>query len=112
MVCNPSIQFMIYESSLKHLKAKRTANKQGLKNATALEVFLLGALAKLGATVSTYPLLVVKNLSGSKLEETKVAIVLAPLEGYFGNSCNSMVGLLVDQEELSTMEIKIEKKIS
>ncbi|XWS65660.1 hypothetical protein CRYUN_Cryun05aG0132800 [Craigia yunnanensis] len=39
MVCNPSIQFMIYESSLKHLKEKRAANnKHGLKNVSALEV--------------------------------------------------------------------------
>ncbi|KAF3446970.1 hypothetical protein FNV43_RR12150 [Rhamnella rubrinervis] len=68
MVCNPSIQFMIYESSLKHLRAKRAANKQGLKNITALEVFLLGALAKLGATVSTYPLLVVKSRLQAKQE--------------------------------------------
>lgn len=37
-VCNPSIQFMIYESSLKYLRAKRTANKSGFKNVTALEV--------------------------------------------------------------------------
>ncbi|KAK6928629.1 Mitochondrial substrate/solute carrier [Dillenia turbinata] len=63
MVCNPSIQFMIYESSLKHLKAKRSATTGGTKNVSALEVFLLGALAKLGATVSTYPLLVVKASS-------------------------------------------------
>ncbi|XP_058085129.1 peroxisomal nicotinamide adenine dinucleotide carrier-like isoform X2 [Magnolia sinica] len=68
MVCNPSIQFMIYESSLKHLKAKRAANKRELKNVNALEVFLLGALAKLGATVSTYPLLVVKSRLQAKQE--------------------------------------------
>ncbi|XP_061966774.1 peroxisomal nicotinamide adenine dinucleotide carrier-like isoform X1 [Populus nigra] len=68
MVCNPSIQFMIYESSSKHLRAKRSANKQGYKNVTALEVFLLGALAKLGATVSTYPLLVVKSRLQAKQE--------------------------------------------
>ncbi|THU47040.1 hypothetical protein C4D60_Mb09t11300 [Musa balbisiana] len=61
MVCNPSIQFMIYETSLKHLRSKRTGTKHGDKNVTALEVFLLGALAKLGATVATYPLLVVKS---------------------------------------------------
>ncbi|XP_057974621.1 peroxisomal nicotinamide adenine dinucleotide carrier-like isoform X2 [Malania oleifera] len=67
-VCNPSIQFMIYESSLKHLRAKRATNKQGLKNVTALEVFLLGALAKLGATISTYPLLVVKSRLQAKQE--------------------------------------------
>lgn len=61
MVCNPSIQFMIYESSLKRLRAKRATNKQGSKTVTALEVFLLGAIAKLGATLATYPLLVVKS---------------------------------------------------
>ncbi|RYQ86733.1 hypothetical protein Ahy_B10g106370 isoform A [Arachis hypogaea] len=65
MVCNPSIQFMIYESSLKRLRA-RSSKKQG--NVTALEVFLLGALAKLGATVSTYPLLVVKSRLQAKQE--------------------------------------------
>ncbi|KAM7509074.1 hypothetical protein LguiA_019527 [Lonicera macranthoides] len=60
MVCNPSIQFMIYESLLKRLRAKHAA-KQGSKNISALEVFLSGAFAKLGATVCTYPLLVVKS---------------------------------------------------
>ncbi|XP_074295563.1 peroxisomal nicotinamide adenine dinucleotide carrier-like [Silene latifolia] len=61
MVCNPSIQFMIYETSLRSLKEKRATNKLGVKQVTALEVFLLGAVAKLGATVVTYPLLVVKS---------------------------------------------------
>ncbi|XP_047160532.1 peroxisomal nicotinamide adenine dinucleotide carrier-like isoform X2 [Vigna umbellata] len=37
MVCNPSIQFMIYESSLKHLRAKRAAKKQGNTSISALE---------------------------------------------------------------------------
>ncbi|XP_044507403.1 peroxisomal nicotinamide adenine dinucleotide carrier-like isoform X1 [Mangifera indica] len=68
MVCNPSIQFMIYEGSQKHLRKKRAAKKQGFKNLSALEVFLLGALAKLGATVSTYPLLVVKSRLQAKQE--------------------------------------------
>ncbi|KZV39820.1 peroxisomal nicotinamide adenine dinucleotide carrier [Dorcoceras hygrometricum] len=67
-VCNPSIQFMIYESLLKHLRSKRSSTKQGLKNITALEIFLVGALAKLGATVSTYPLLVVKSRLQAKQE--------------------------------------------
>ncbi|KAL8484352.1 hypothetical protein ACS0TY_026869 [Phlomoides rotata] len=41
MVCNPSIQFMIYESLLKHLRAKRSAKKQGSTDIKALEVYLL-----------------------------------------------------------------------
>ncbi|KAF9598820.1 hypothetical protein IFM89_031488 [Coptis chinensis] len=59
MVSNPSIQFMLYETLLKKLKARRA--EKGNTGVTALEVFLLGAVAKLGATVMTYPLLVVKS---------------------------------------------------
>nr|DAD26650.1 TPA_asm: hypothetical protein HUJ06_028118 [Nelumbo nucifera] len=60
MVSNPSIQFMLYETLLKKLKARRASSKKGNDAVTALEIFLLGAVAKLGATVVTYPLLVVK----------------------------------------------------
>nr|GEU46833.1 peroxisomal nicotinamide adenine dinucleotide carrier-like [Tanacetum cinerariifolium] len=68
MVCNPSIQFMIYESSIKYLKTKRAIKKQSSHTVTALEVFLVGAIAKLGATVTTYPLLVVKSRLQAKQE--------------------------------------------
>lgn len=60
MVSNPSIQFMLYETLLKKVRQRRALNKNGSKGVTALEVFLLGAVAKLGATVVTYPVLVVK----------------------------------------------------
>ncbi|MQL90165.1 hypothetical protein Taro_022753 [Colocasia esculenta] len=60
-VTNPSIQFMLYETLLKKLKQRRATNTKGTDGITALEIFLLGALAKLGATVATYPLLVVKS---------------------------------------------------
>ncbi|KAH6769124.1 Mitochondrial substrate carrier family protein [Perilla frutescens var. frutescens] len=60
MVSNPSIQFMLYETLLKKLKKRRSSSK-GNNGVTAYEIFLLGALAKLGATVVTYPLLVVKS---------------------------------------------------
>ncbi|XP_076882398.1 peroxisomal nicotinamide adenine dinucleotide carrier-like isoform X1 [Bidens hawaiensis] len=59
-VSNPSIQFMLYETLLKKLKQRRASTNNN-KGVTALEIFLLGALAKLGATVVTYPLLVVKS---------------------------------------------------
>nr|XP_043609696.1 peroxisomal nicotinamide adenine dinucleotide carrier-like [Erigeron canadensis] len=68
MVCNPSIQFMIYETSLKYLKAKQANNKLSSNKVSALEVFLVGAIAKLGATVTTYPLLVVKSRLQAKQE--------------------------------------------
>ena len=50
-VCNPSIQFMIYETSLKHLRAKRAENKQGLKTVTALEVKYTLEMVKLESTL-------------------------------------------------------------
>ncbi|CAI8586265.1 unnamed protein product [Vicia faba] len=55
MVSNPSIQFMLYETLLAKLKKRSASN-----TVSALQIFLLGAIAKLGATVVTYPLLVVK----------------------------------------------------
>lgn len=61
MVSNPSIQFMIYETLVKKLKKRRARSNKVDKGVTALEIFLLGAVAKLGATVVTYPLLVVKS---------------------------------------------------
>ncbi|CAN6320868.1 unnamed protein product [Urochloa humidicola] len=68
MVCNPSIQFMIYETLAKRLQSKRSGKQLPKRNLTAMEVFLLGAIAKLGATVVTYPLLVVKSRLQAKQE--------------------------------------------
>ncbi|KAL6503740.1 hypothetical protein OROGR_025663 [Orobanche gracilis] len=61
MVSNPAIQFMLYETFLKKLKRRRLSSSKGTNDVTALEIFLLGALAKFGATVLTYPVLVVKS---------------------------------------------------
>ncbi|PWA92028.1 substrate carrier protein [Artemisia annua] len=69
MVSNPSIQFMLYETLLKKLK-QRHALSNSNKGVTALEIFLLGAVAKLGATVVTYPLLVVKAIA-NKIKRCK-----------------------------------------
>ncbi|EPS66116.1 hypothetical protein M569_08659, partial [Genlisea aurea] len=61
MVSNPAIQYMLYETLLTKLKNRRRLSVEGNNGITALEIFLLGAMAKLGATVVTYPLLVVKS---------------------------------------------------
>ncbi|KAJ4980139.1 hypothetical protein NE237_010919 [Protea cynaroides] len=61
MVSNPSIQFMLYETLLKKLKTMRASRNKGNDGVTALEIFFLGAVAKLGATLVTYPLNVVKS---------------------------------------------------
>ncbi|XP_074583153.1 peroxisomal nicotinamide adenine dinucleotide carrier isoform X1 [Curcuma longa] len=60
MVSNPSIQFMLYETLVKKIKRRRDLKAKGAEGLTALEIFILGAVAKLGATIVTYPLLVVK----------------------------------------------------
>lgn len=61
MVSNPSIQFMLYETLLIKLKKRRASKSKAADGFTALEIFLLGAVAKLGATLVTYPLNVVKS---------------------------------------------------
>ncbi|KAK7305839.1 hypothetical protein VNO77_43751 [Canavalia gladiata] len=70
MVSNPSIQFMLYESMLTKLKKRRAGSKKDGNGVAALEIFLLGALAKLGATVVTYPLLVVKARLQARQDKT------------------------------------------
>ncbi|KAJ8764043.1 hypothetical protein K2173_004934 [Erythroxylum novogranatense] len=70
MVSNPSIQFMLYETMMKKLKKHRALHKSRNTGVTALEIFLLGAMAKLGATVLTYPLLVVKARLQAKQHTT------------------------------------------
>ncbi|KAK4353824.1 hypothetical protein RND71_026018 [Anisodus tanguticus] len=46
MVSNPSIQFMLYETLLKKIRKRRASSKKGANDVTALEIFLLGAVAK------------------------------------------------------------------
>nr|GMD00465.1 peroxisomal nicotinamide adenine dinucleotide carrier [Ipomoea batatas] len=94
MVSNPSIQFMLYETLLKKLRKRRASNNKA-SDVTALEIFLLGALAKLGATVVTYPLLVVKArlqakqvLGGDKRHQYKgtfdAILKMMNHEGFYG----------------------------
>ena len=54
MVANPALQFAIYEN-LRQRHAKRKPK------ATAMDAFVLGAMAKIGATLVTYPMLVIKS---------------------------------------------------
>ncbi|CAL0307606.1 unnamed protein product [Lupinus luteus] len=95
MVSNPSIQFMLYETILGKLKKRRVQSRNGSNAVTALEIFLLGAVAKLGATVVTYPLLVVKARlqarqvkDGDKKQQYKgtldAIIKMIRYEGFYG----------------------------
>ncbi|KAL3690275.1 hypothetical protein R1sor_016584 [Riccia sorocarpa] len=68
MVSNPALQFMLYETLLKWLTKNRPVKKNGLKHTTATEVFTIASIAKLGATIVTYPLLVVKSRLQAKQE--------------------------------------------
>lgn len=55
LVCNPALQFMMYES------LKRRISKVSGQNPSAMTFFLIGALAKTFATVLTYPLQLVQT---------------------------------------------------
>lgn len=66
MVINPTIQYAIYEW-LMSTRSRKTRTKRP----SSLEVFLMSALAKAGATVMTYPMLTVKTrmMSARKYDE-------------------------------------------
>lgn len=76
MVCNPTVQYVLFEWLLARVRDARV--KAGRKGAavapTGGQVFLIGALAKLGATVMTYPLLLVKSrlMSQSKIDSAEM----------------------------------------
>lgn len=55
LVCNPALQFMMYES------LKRRLTKVSGQNPSAMTFFLIGALAKTFATVLTYPLQLIQT---------------------------------------------------
>ena len=62
MVANPTIQYMLYEWGAQWWRRPSKGVKTSAgANLTSIEVFLISAVAKLGATLLTYPLLVVKN---------------------------------------------------
>jgi hypothetical protein len=61
MVANPTIQYMLYEWGAQWWRRPSKDKSSVGANLSAIEVFVISAVAKLGATLCTYPLLVVKN---------------------------------------------------
>eukprot|EP00898_Chlorokybus_atmophyticus_P004411 jgi/Chlat1/4971/Chrsp32S04951 len=71
MVSNPALQFMIYEYlSAAVLARRRRKSQQTHLTNTASEVFLNGAAGKLGATLVTYPFLLLKSRLQAKQDAT------------------------------------------
>ncbi|EFN58748.1 hypothetical protein CHLNCDRAFT_140450 [Chlorella variabilis] len=64
MVVNPTLQYALYEwlqAARARLRQQRGGKAGPAARATALEVFLLSALAKAGATLVTYPMMNIKT---------------------------------------------------
>lgn len=60
MVANPTVNYMFYEALVARASARRVAKGLAAKP-SAGDVFAASAAAKLGATILTYPLLLVKS---------------------------------------------------
>jgi len=64
MVANPALQFAFYET-LRQKQQRSSSSSSSISNnnstISALEAFVLGATAKIGATLATYPMLVIKS---------------------------------------------------
>ena len=70
MVSNPALQYAFYESASDAFRRRRAKTQRGVAGSspsgtlgalTAWEVFVAASLAKMGATVLTYPVLLVKT---------------------------------------------------
>jgi adenine nucleotide transporter 17 len=64
MVVNPTLQYIIYEWLVARSLAWRSSSRPrgtAKPHLRPRHVFFLSAVAKLGATLATYPMLVVKN---------------------------------------------------
>eukprot|EP00879_Flechtneria_rotunda_P002893 GHRR01003109.1.p1 GENE.GHRR01003109.1~~GHRR01003109.1.p1 ORF type:complete len:345 (+),score=94.33 GHRR01003109.1:315-1349(+) len=101
MVVNPTIQYILYESLVARLlelrsKARRYSHsnaKQRQHTGMALgplEIFALSALAKVGATLVTYPMLVVKNRLQAMNSQTQE-------EMQYSGVCDAVKRMLADE---------------
>ena len=65
MVANPALQFAFYETLRQKQQRSSSSSSSSSSNnnstISALEAFVLGATAKIGATLATYPMLVIKS---------------------------------------------------
>jgi len=64
MVTNPTVQYMLYEwlkARLAERKASQRKHAGSRARETASEIFVMSAIAKLGATLATYPMQLVKS---------------------------------------------------
>lgn len=75
LVINPAIQYMLYEELVRQRRAIKAKFHNLPRGATvkldASETFAVSALAKLGATFATYPMIVVKSRLQAMSKETE-----------------------------------------
>lgn len=69
LVINPTIQYMVYSKCREYWLAAKKARGSKSPGTSGLEVFVLGAIAKIAATLVTYPYILVKsNLQAGKTD--------------------------------------------
>ncbi|XRB07750.1 peroxisomal adenine nucleotide transporter [Pycnococcus provasolii] len=102
MVSNPTIQYAFYEGLL-NLRRRYWATPRPSKSGPStpskpgpLEVFLLGMVAKFGATVITYPLLVVKSRLQSTTKKSD-ANGSAKEDGKYRSTLEALVSISRDE---------------
>lgn len=61
LVSNPAVQYMVYEQVARFVSKLKIKRSGGNGKLTSLDVFLVGAVAKLVATLVTFPYLLVKS---------------------------------------------------
>jgi adenine nucleotide transporter 17 len=101
LVINPIIQYTVFEQTRGRLeKHRKTQGKS--HHLSSLDIFLLGALAKLSATSITYPYIVVKSRMQLKQSKNDDARYNSVLDGF---------RKIINQEGIKGLYKGIETKI-
>ena len=106
MVTNPALQFAIYETLRQKQRGNSNSRNSSTNTISALDAFFLGATAKIGATLATYPMLVIK----SRLQVGRRGVVgttkknSIKADGKNGNNSKEYDGIVDCVKDLYTIE--------
>lgn len=132
LVVNPAVQYLIYEQILRLMRRSKEARARsesevGAKEAekdrstevrlTAVEIFIASSIAKLGATILTYPMIVVKARMqsagrGHVLQVIRDVLRVDGLPGFFRGLRAKLLQAMLNSALLMTLKEQLHSGVS
>ena len=132
LVVNPAVQYLIYEQILRLMRRSKEARARsesevGAKEAekdrstevrlSAVEIFIASSIAKLGATILTYPMIVVKarmqsDGRGHVLQVIRDVLRVDGLPGFFRGLRAKLLQAMLNSALLMTLKEQLHSGVS